>query len=973
MDRKKCAFAVYASGDRYVGYRNYVVRRLHQHVPGVDIVDLDMEEARSLLTGAPEGQMVYFSRLAIPLMRQFDKYDRVVWLDVDVDIFRGFAEILNVDTGKDGLAAASDVKQNKYKSYLKTRFGGYNGSVYCNAGVLVMDLCKIDKAEWRRKIDAGLDIHRRVGLKLRDQDLLNGMFSITEMDPAFGWVWRKGEAPGRTFCIHYVDKGGHREMDRIVSGSNDGGDMDMLDRCIVVSPRHELIRPWIRAYFASGNKIPLVIVPGPPGDWRDDDMEYCEAAAEYSGGTVFDCSDEWALSRPLASRAVSRNVGWYSKKALLHAIATRLSPKEWAWIDDDAEIVGNLDECFDYAASSPGFICTQFYAPNETGKYDPSFDYVANGGPKEKGFVRRPLNHVENPDNRHPDRDYNNRMCWNCMMFFHNDANERLKSLDSEFPIEDDECIFGHLYHNDEKWHEGFCDFSAKGWQTSFTRLADMPSSWNGKILHYTGNAHGREVKRYWAAKADKLPPAPFEAGLAMNAVDAVFVIGTGSADNNTELRYALRSVEKNCPFVRNVYICGFCPPWVDRSKVIHLQWPDRFSHAKDANIIDKLRHACEQRGIAKRILFCSDDQFQTRQCTWDDFTPRWIRMFDPSDGFYADMGRVWHSRLRDTLVRETDRRRSEGVTDAARYFQPHMWMQIDRDTFLDYARWSGYESRCDTIIASGYFNFAGVVGVQDYDHVFLSPYDREIPSATHVGYNDGSYRNALSILKRLFPDPSRFETLDVVPRDPMLAIPSIGRYAKGTGANASRIAASMYGKAHEPKPDFRPDPLRRADARTSCGLPGDPSPASPSESMEILRVAGMVRDTPVWHGLLGEISRAEELRLFGVPGWRTVWRDIIGRWSSATANGRNKNPVESKRSPDAASVISAYLSDQAGMRTVRFSNVGAGSVGQVNIGAERLATIRSGSPLAQACERRGSVNTGAMRARVIETLRGRL
>ena len=49
IDRKKCAFAVYASGERYIGYKNYVVRRLRQHVPGVDVVELDMAEASRLI------------------------------------------------------------------------------------------------------------------------------------------------------------------------------------------------------------------------------------------------------------------------------------------------------------------------------------------------------------------------------------------------------------------------------------------------------------------------------------------------------------------------------------------------------------------------------------------------------------------------------------------------------------------------------------------------------------------------------------------------------------------------------------------------------------------------------------------------------------------------------------------------------------------------------------------------------------
>ena len=88
---------------------------------------------------------------------------------------------------------------------------------------------------------------------------------------------------------------------------------DILKRCVVISPRHAFIRPWIRAYFATGNTTPLVIVPGPDGDWKDGDMAYCKAAAKFSGGLVFDCSKEWKASERLAERAVRKNVGWYSK------------------------------------------------------------------------------------------------------------------------------------------------------------------------------------------------------------------------------------------------------------------------------------------------------------------------------------------------------------------------------------------------------------------------------------------------------------------------------------------------------------------------------------------------------------------------------------------------------------------------------------------------------------------------------------
>lgn len=630
-------------------------------------------------------------------------------------------------------------------------------------------------------------------------------------------------------------------------------------RCVVVSPRHDFIRPWIRAYFANGNTIPLVIVPGPPGDWKDGDMEYCMAAADFCGGMVFDCSRQWKESKKLAKRAVLKNrVGWYTKKSILHAVASKLSPKAWAWIDDDAEVTGNLDDCFVHAERAPGFIYTQFYCPDSI-------------------------------DNRHPARYYRSnidtgdKICWNSLVFFHGDANRYIsEELSKDFPVEDDECVFGHLYKTKPEWHEGFCDFSIRNWQKNCKAPGDIPDKWSGKLLHYTSYKFGGEVKKRWAAKAGILPPAPFE-GLSVGAdaddgpIDAVFVIGTGSIDGNTELRYALRNLEKNCKFIRDVYICGFCPKWVDRTRVKHLEWPDRFNHAKDANIVDKLRHACEHPGIAKRILFCSDDQFQTRPCTWEDFRPRYLRAFSESDTWYDDMNRTWHTRLRKTLYRDAQRRKAAGLDERhVFYYQPHIWMPIDRDRFIDYAKWCNYETRTDTIIASGYFNFIDADGFPDKDNpvTFLNPDDAEVPKTVHVAYHDGSYRAALSILRGMFPERCSFELED---------------------------------QASAPKPAAERS-LYRPERSSDYSM--DPSPANEKESREVSLALAQIRDDVSLNALAGEASRAEELRLFGVRGWRTVWCDIIDRIKSGDVG---------KRSDEAAAIVNSYLSNPDAMRTVRF------------------------------------------------------
>ena len=848
---RRMAFAVYADGERFAAYKQHLKASLSRHLPDIDVVDIDLRQTGDMLSIVPEKDRAWYVRLAIPLMDCFKGYDKVAWLDVDTEVVSPeFAKIFNAETSVDGLSAVQDIEQKDRISYVKSLYPDYARDTYFNSGVMVFDLGKINRNNWRRRVSEGLS--RRMELDKQsiyhDQDVLNVWFDIASLDKRFNCLWRDADLVKSAYLVHYADKNGKKMLEkRILDGK-----CLWKERCIVVSPRHAFIRPWIRAYFASGNTIPLVIVPGPPGDWQPGDMEYCQLAADYCGGMVFDCADGWANARTIAHRAAKPKrgapVGWYAKKNILHAVATKLSPKTWAWIDDDAELVGDVSECFDFAEKAPGFIYTQFYYPDVADKQHPVKMHTWKISSGEK-------------------------LCWNSLVVFHGEANRRLEVLSRDFPVEDDEIIFGYLYRNDETWHDGFCDFSEHDWQKTCKRLSDIPKGPAGhlKQLHYTGNENNGECKRFWADKSDTLPIAPFEPPEVTIAqgepVDAVFVIGTESMEGNEELRYALRSLDRNCKFIRDVYICGLCPYWVDKTRVRHLQWPDRFDHAKDANIIDKLRHACETKGIAKRILFCSDDQFQTKECTWDDFAPRWLRAYDPADTFYTDSHRTWHKRLKDTLEREVKRRKSIGMSgNNVFYYQPHMWMQIDRDLFLDYAKWSDYAKRTDTIIASGYFNFINANGRRDYDHIFLSGTESQLPKVRHIAYHDGSFRTAMGFLQELFPAKSRFEV------------------------DAGQPRSTRHGD------DFG-------------GGKKDPLPTTQEERTRIIDVMSAIRKNPEWSDLLGEVSRAEELRMLGVYGWRVVWSDLISRWERDTNHGLWNKPVSSVRSPDATKVVEAYIS----------------------------------------------------------------
>ena len=116
---RKSAFAVYASGKRHIAYKNNLVGLLRKYVPEADIVEMDPLKFGPLLDGIPDKDKPTFARLAIPLMDDFRRYQRVVWIDDDVDILSAnFSRIMDPDvvkTSGDGLAAASDIRQEDRK------------------------------------------------------------------------------------------------------------------------------------------------------------------------------------------------------------------------------------------------------------------------------------------------------------------------------------------------------------------------------------------------------------------------------------------------------------------------------------------------------------------------------------------------------------------------------------------------------------------------------------------------------------------------------------------------------------------------------------------------------------------------------------------------------------------------------------------------------------------------------------------
>jgi hypothetical protein len=93
-----------------------------------------------------------------------------------------------------------------------------------------------------------------------------------------------------------------------------------------------------------------------------------------------------------------------------------------------------------------------------------------------------------------------------------------------------------------------------------------------------------------------------------MEAIDLVYVLGTGSKWNNNEIRFSLRSVCKNLQNVGKIFIVGEMPGFLQHC--VHVPCADIFDPAinADGNMTHKLLTVCRLADLSDDFLFMNDD-----------------------------------------------------------------------------------------------------------------------------------------------------------------------------------------------------------------------------------------------------------------------------------------------------------------------------------------------------------------------------
>jgi hypothetical protein len=130
--------------------------------------------------------------------------------------------------------------------------------------------------------------------------------------------------------------------------------------------------------------------------------------------------------------------------------------------------------------------------------------------------------------------------------------------------------------------------------------------------------------------------------------MDIVYVLGTGSRWKNNELRYSLRSVEKNLVNVDKIWVVGANPGFTKGIRFI--EHPDEFEPVNaSGNVTRKLIRVCSEPELSEDFLFFNDDFIVIKPCDANKL-PTWYKqdMADYPPEFFNKND--WRRRMKATF-----------------------------------------------------------------------------------------------------------------------------------------------------------------------------------------------------------------------------------------------------------------------------------------------------------------------------------
>lgn len=234
---------------------------------------------------------------------------------------------------------------------------------------------------------------------------------------------------------------------------------------------------------------------------------------------------------------------------------------------------------------------------------------------------------------------------------------------------------------------------------------------------------------------------------------DIVIPLGP-TMDNHEELRYALRSIEKNVKNYRDIWIIGELPEWITNVKNIphsddwHPKWKER-------NIWKKICAACINREVSDDFTFFNDDHFILSEIDATDY-PYYYK------GSVSKSIRENRSVYRKTMTHTVNFLLSRGFQN--RNADTHCPIIYNKKKFLNSFNHTDFNTPYGYGIKSIYcaVNRVDMVLYPDckikeketYDEVVKKAEGRHVIScydgAMQIGFGE--------FIREMFPEPSKYE-----------------------------------------------------------------------------------------------------------------------------------------------------------------------------------------------------------------------
>jgi hypothetical protein len=186
--------------------------------------------------------------------------------------------------------------------------------------------------------------------------------------------------------------------------------------------------------------------------------------------------------------------------------------------------------------------------------------------------------------------------------------------------------------------------------------------------------------------------------------IDLVYILTNASKWQNNEIRYSLRSVEKNLNMqIGKIFIVGYLPKFIETKEVWHIDTQDFYTN-KLRNAVRKIKAACNDQRVSDRFILMNDDFFIMKKTDeikyWIKGTlARAMRKYKAYKGYY-------YNAIRDTK----NLLESMGIENPMD-FEIHAPIIIEKKRFLDIDRKLDLESKRGLVFRSIYGNLNHIKG----------------------------------------------------------------------------------------------------------------------------------------------------------------------------------------------------------------------------------------------------------------------